>query len=234
MSDNKNQFGQQNWDDVNVDQTGGGGGGFTKDKYLRLDNGTNEIRFVSRPHQYLVHNYKEEGDSGFGKKILCSSFHKSCPLCALKDRPKRRWLAAVIDRKTSTVQILDMSVSVFKAVQDLSREEDYGNPERYDINIKVNKQGGATGYYNVIPKPPKPMSANDLELKSQVDLERLLFKCTPPTPEKVAELLEKYHTEKGGASAPAFAKSNPAKKTSKHVDIDMNGSTEEDFVFKQA
>jgi hypothetical protein len=83
-----------------------------------------------------------------------------------------------------------MSVSVFKSVQELARDEDWLDPSQYDINIKVDQNGGPNGYYTVIPKSKKPLSAGDLEIKQQVDLEDLKRRCTPPTPEQVEERIK--------------------------------------------
>ncbi|HVI40217.1 MAG TPA: hypothetical protein VM577_06120 [Anaerovoracaceae bacterium] len=227
MSNNTFKFGITSWDEVEIKQANS----FqrSKDVYMRLENGNNVVRCITRPHQYLVHNFKEEGDSGFGTKIMCSSFHKKCPLCEAGDRPKRRWLVGVIDRKTQASKILDMSVSVFKAIQELSRDEDYGNPEGYDIDIKVDKQGGATGYYTVIPKPKKPLSANDIDIKNGVNHEDLLKKCTPPTPEKVQEKLDQERAKKSGGGKAAPARNSKAASTP--APVDMNGASEDDFVF---
>lgn len=217
------KFGLTSWDEVELKQPTN----FqkSKDLYMRLENGNNIVRCVTRPHQYLVHNFKEEGDVGFGDKIMCSSFHKECPVCAAGDKAKRRWLVGVIDRKTQTYKILDMSVSVFKAIQELSRDDDYGNPEKYDIDIKVDKQGGATGYYTVIPKPPKALSAADIDVKNKANLEDLMAKCTPPTPVKVQERLDAVRAKKTGKTP---VKANGSKSTT--TPVDMNGSDEE-FVF---
>lgn len=222
---NINSFGITSWDEVELKQAKSFQRG--KDLYMRLENGTNVIRCVTRPHQYLVHNYKEEGDSGFGAKIMCSNFHKSCPLCEAGDRPKRRWLVGIIDRKTQTYKILDMSVSVFKAIQELSRDEDYGNPEGYDIDIKVDKQGGATGYYTVIPKPKKGLSENDINIKNNVDAEDLMRRCTPLTPEKVQERMDQEQAKKGGR-APVRAASKTTQVSAAPVDMNNDDS---DFVF---
>lgn len=229
MSTNKIQsFGVTTWDEVELKQANS----FqrSKDLYMRLENGNNVVRCVTRPHQYLVHNFKEEGDSGFGAKIMCSSFHKKCPLCDTGDRPKRRWLVGIIERKTQTYKVLDMSVSVFKAIQELSRDEDYGNPEGYDIDIKVDKQGGATGYYTVIPKPRKPLSEKDLELKNDVNHEDLLRKCTPPTPEKVQEKLDQERAKKGG-QAPVRNRGVNVSQAASAAPVDMNGASEEEYTF---
>ncbi len=181
----KSQFGETSWNaELNNNNFQK-----TKELYLKLEDGPNVVRIITAPYEYNVHNYKEDGDTGYGDKIMCSSFHGSCPLCDMGDKPKHRWLAGIISRKAQAYKILDLSITVVKAIQELSRDDDYGDPKKYDIDIKVNKQGGATGYYTVIPKPAKPLSANDVEIIQSVDTDELLRKVTPPSPEKVQERL---------------------------------------------
>ncbi len=201
MSNNK--YGITSWDEVELKQPNAGGQKRGKDLYLKLDNGSNQVRVITKPHQYLVHVLKEEGDSGYGDKIKCSSFHGSCVNCDNGNKPKRRWLIGVIERKTGTTKILDLSVTVFKAIQELTRDEDYGDPSKYDIDIKVDKNGGATGYYTVIPKPPKPLSAADMEAKTKFDAEELSKRCTPPTQEDVTKIMTAIRNRKNGGSKQA-------------------------------
>lgn len=212
------KYGLTSWDEVELKANN-----FQrkKDQYMRLESGNNLLRIVTRPHQYMVHNYKEEGDSGFGDRILCSRYHGACPVCEKDDKPKRRWLLGVIERKTQTSKILDISVAVFKAIQELSRDEDYGDPVKYDIDVKVDKQGGATGYYTVIPKPPKPLSAADLEIKNKIDTEELLRKCTPPTYEQAQQRLDSVRNRKNGKAAPP-------------VEMEESSGDDNDYVFPAA
>lgn len=214
------KFGVTTWDEVEI-KSGNAFQGGKKDVFMKLENGSNVVRCVTRPHQYHVHVFKEEGDSGFGDKIMCSMpGHGSCPLCEKGDRPKRRWYLGVIDRKEGRYKILDISVSVFKAIQELSRDEDYGDPMKYDIDIKVDKKGGATGYYTVIPKPPKPLTAADIEIKNAVNTEDLQRKCTPISPEKVLERIAAARARKG--KGPMVKSAAPSV-----VTVDMTGDHED-------
>jgi hypothetical protein len=129
-------------------------------------------------------------------------------------KPKRRWLIGCIDRKTQSYKILDIGVSVFKAIQELVRDDDWGDPQNYDVNIKVDKAGGPNGYYSVIPKKAKPLTAADLEIKQMADLEELKRKCTPPTPEQVEERIAaidaKSKARRGEKKTAAVASSTEA------------------------
>jgi len=166
----------------------------SKDLFLRLQEGSNELRLVTSPFQYLVHKYKKEGDSGFGQKIGCSIMHGSCPLCELGDKAKPRWFYGVIDRKTGLYKILDVSFAVFSQIRKLARNtQRWGDPTKYDIDIVVDKNGGATGYYSVQPISKEPLSATDQQIKDNADLDDLKRRCTPPTVEQVQKRMDKIN-----------------------------------------
>ncbi len=196
----KTVFGSTSWSDTELGGNNFKEGKSNKDAYLRLENGDNVVRIVTKPHEYLVHRIKfDEKDPGFGERVMSSMFHGSDPCCEApyNSKPKRRWLVGVIDRKTGSYKILDMSTLVFKGIQDLAKDDDWQDPSGYDVNIKVNKAGGPSGYYSVIPKGKKPLSASDLEIKQNIDLEELKRKCTPPTPEQVEARLASLRAKKG-------------------------------------
>lgn len=196
-------YGLTNWEDVEIKQPQANK---QKELYMKLEDGQNKIRILTKPHQYLVHHYKtNEKDPGFGVRILSSIHHGSDPLIDRGLKPRRRWLVGIIDRKTDSYKILDMSVSVFKSIQNLTRNEDWGDPSQYDITINVDKNGGPNGYYTVIPNSKKPLSAADIEIKQQIDLEDLKRRCTPPTPEQVEERVRAVDEK---------SPNGPAKKTS--------------------
>jgi hypothetical protein len=165
-----------------------------KDLFLRLNNGTNEVRIVTSPFQYLVHKYKKEGDPGFGQKVGCSFIHGSCQLCDLPDnKAKQRWFYGVIDRKTGAYKILDVSFAVFSQIRKLARNPKWGDPTKYDIDIVVDENGGATGYYTVQPIEKSPLSASEQVIKDNADLEDLKRRCTPPTLEIQQRRLDKIN-----------------------------------------
>lgn len=165
-----------------------------KQEWMRLVDGTHTIRVVTEPYQYLSHKYKEEGDSGFGEKIRCSGpgrDDKFCPVCALESKAKRRWLVGVIDRSNNTYKVLDFSVAVYTALKNFKNNRKYGLPTKYDIDINVDSQAGAMGFYTVMASPPEPMSEADIKLAQSANLDYLMRMCTPPTPEVVLGKLNK-------------------------------------------
>lgn len=197
------KYGLTSWDDVVL-----GGNNQSrenrKDKWLRLNKGSNVVRIVTLPHEYLTHNFKEEGDKGFGTKIKCSKFHGSCPICDMVSderkelRAKRRWFVEVIDRKTQTLKTLDISSAIFGPIQKYSRMEVWGSPFKYDIDIQVDPSAGPQGYYTVAPLPHSPLSPADLEMKDSVNLDELKRLTTPPTPEEVRAMMNRYLEKNGG------------------------------------
>lgn len=202
-------FGEVNWDS----NFGGKKPTNNKDLFLRLESGDNEVRFVSKPFQYMVHTHKVEGEKGYGQKIKCSAANPegTCPLCAMGNKAKPRWYVAVIDRKSKsakTYKLLDISYAVYSQIQKLAKSK-WGDPTKYDINIVVDKNGGATGYYTVQPMIPEPLSAEDQVIKDSVDIEDLQRRVQPLSHEKVAEILAKINAA-ATPVAPAAEKSSVA------------------------
>lgn len=190
-------FGEVSWSD---DVFGGDKKQVKKDLWLRLEEGSNEMRLITQPFQYLVHKYKKEDDKGFGQKVSCSAVHGSCPLCDLGDKAKPRWLLGVITRKDGTFKILDISFAVFSQVRKLAKNiQRWGDPTKYDIDIVVDKNGGATGYYSVQPISKEPLSASDQKVKDDIDFDDLKRRVTPPTPDEVKKRMDKID----GVGAPA-------------------------------
>lgn len=232
----KQSYGSTTWDEETGGKRGGAGaGGGKRDQFMRLENGPNVLRVVTKPHRYLSHKYKVEGDQGYGEKIPCSMpLHGSCPVCDLKDKPKKRWFVGVIDRKHSQYKILDISVLVYDALKALNRDEDYGDPMNYDIDIKFNKDSTTpSGFYNVVPKPPKPLTESDIALKATASEEELDKKCTPPTPEWVLAKLNKIRESKGLAAVSAGSVPSASSNGTSAVPVDMSND-DEDIVFPAA
>jgi hypothetical protein len=199
-------FGEVKWED-----NAPGEGKNSKDLWLRLESGPNEVRLLTQPFQYLMHKYKKEGDPGFGQKVYCSAIHGSCPLCDAGDKAKPRWLLGVIDRRTGTYKILDISWAVYQQIKTYAQNtKSWGDPTKYDLNIVVNKNGGATGYYTVQPVPKEPLSATDQQIKDNVDFDDLKRRVTPPNPEQVQKRIDKIN----GANSPSLVVA-PTSSTSK-------------------
>lgn len=186
-------FGEVNWSD-DVFPGGDKKNSNKKDEFLRLEEGSNEMRLVTQPFQMLVHKIKKEPNNpkDFGQKVYCSAIHGSCPCCDLGDKAKPRWLIGVISRKSGTFKILDISFAVFSQIRKYAKNtQRWGDPTKYDIDVVVDKNGGATGYYSVQAISKEPLSASDQVIKDSVDLDDLKRRVTPPTTEQAKKRLEK-------------------------------------------
>jgi hypothetical protein len=216
-------FGEISWNDESFDGDNKKKES-NKDIWLRLGEGSNEVRLITQPYQYLVHKYKKEGDPGFGQKVYCSSAHGSCPLCdgfdgQKPDKAKQRWLLGVISRKDGTAKILDVSYAVFGSIRKLARGR-WGDPTKYDIDIIVDKNAPPNGYYSVQPIEKTPLSATDQKLKEDFDLDELKRKVTPPSAEQVQKRLDKINgvtTDAGKGKTAAAPKA--AQKATPPVDM---------------
>lgn len=231
-------FGEISWNDDNFDGDNKKKEN-NKDIWLRLKEGSNEVRLITQPYQYLVHKYKKEGDPGFGQKVYCSSANGSCPLCdgfegQKPDKAKARWLLGVINRADGTAKILDVSYAVFGSIRKLARGR-WGDPTKYDIDIIVDKNAPPNGYYSVQPIEKTPLSATDQKLKDDFDLDELKRKVTPPTPEQVQKRLDKLNGVTTTDAAPAAAKGKAAPKAAAPkaatAPVDMSDDEEMENLF---
>jgi len=168
----------------------------SKDEFISLNDGSNEVRLLTKPYQYTFHKWKVKGDKGYGRKINCSG--KDCPLCEIGDPAKQRWYVGIISRESQSYKILDMSPQVFKQVQKWNRNEKWGDPGTYDINIVVDKDGGPTGYYQVQVNPKEPLTDEEVRLKQSIDPDTLLERCKPPSRPQVEGIMRFILKEKGG------------------------------------
>jgi len=167
-----------------------------KDLFLRLMPGNNVLRIVTPAFQYVVHKYKAEGEKGYGRKVVCSATKDdpACPLCEAGDKAKRKWYVGVIDRKTQSYKIMDISYTVFQQIGALVNDKMWGDITTYNINILVKPEAGATGYYTVMPYGKEPLSAEDqVMLDKSLDLDQLKKLSTPLTYKAVEEKIQKIH-----------------------------------------
>lgn len=206
-------YGEVSWDDKSAGYANSDSKG--SDIFLRLENGPNTVRLVTKPQQYIVHEgVKREGDKGYGTKVLCSKVHGSCPLCDAGYDVRPRWFLGVIDRKSNSYRVLDISSSVFFDIKTLNSGK-WGDPSKYDIDIIKNDKADPQHYYSVQPIERYPLSASDQKIiDEQMDMAFLTKKITPPTLEQTEKRLEKIL--EGGKLAAPVKKERPKK--------DKNGS----------
>lgn len=117
--------------------------------FIKLENGENRIRLVSKPENYQVHNQKIEGKF---RSVKCEG--TDCKLCAEGNKPRDRYAWVVLDRSDGQVKVYECGWMVFEQVLNLARDEDYGDPTQYDLKITKTGEGLDTNY-TVIAVPKK-------------------------------------------------------------------------------
>lgn len=211
-------------DDLNFGNNSGKEKEDTKDLWLRLENGSNKLRLLTSPYQYVTHKgVKAKGESGFGKKISCSMENGACALCALGHKPSTRWLYGVLERKTGKIKVLDVPYGIFSKVRGYAQSDIWGSPLLYDFDIIVDKSSikrgkAATEYYNVQPIPHKALTPAEQKLRDDFNIAYLVKKTEPLTFELAKKYLDKelnggeleipVQKEKDGAKTSTRAQKN--------------------------
>jgi hypothetical protein len=182
-----------------------------KTEFLRLEQGSNVVKIVTDPYEFLIHRYKSPlSTQSYGDKLMSCfpagtrSFELGVDpffdkkVSEAKDdkekkaaRPQSRWYIGVIEKKTMTFKLMEASYSLVKAIVQIAKDEDYGDPKRYYLDIKVDRNGGATGYYTVVPKPPMPLSLEEQSIIESIDIESIEKRCAPITAEQQKERIAK-------------------------------------------
>lgn len=225
-------YGKQSWEDSSF---GGNKEGKTsnKDLFLKLKDGSNIVRIVTDPYQYIVHkSIKREGDPGFGRKIPCSKSETetNCPLCELGSQPASRYYFGVIDRSTNSYKVLDVSWSTLQDIKGFVNQKIWGDVTKYDLNILKDPKH-PTKYYTIQANPHTPLSPSDQKLRDDADLADLEFKSSPMSPELVKKIMDKALAggalalpppKEGQKAKVVVSKPVVAKKTAPAVDVSSN------------
>lgn len=178
----------EGWDEAEV-KTGA--------DYMKLEVGDNVVRIITKPYQFTV-AWITDGD-GTPRKVR-SAVSKNCPLVKRGDKLQNRWYVGVINRKTKSAQILEISSQIVSSIKKLALDEDWGDPKAYDVNISRGTPKSQP-LYTVIAKPKKPLSDDDKAIAARfvenTDLKKM---TTPPSPEEVEERLSAIFGGKTGSS----------------------------------
>ena len=144
-----------------------------KTEWIKLADGNNVIRFFG---PLLQAKRLQFGPKQF--VTVPSNMDVKCP-----DTVKVSYIhfAGAIDRKDGVAKIMQIGPAIMKGIQVLVADEDWGRPDRYDVNIVMNSKAAGNDYYKVSPKAPKPYSALDLLAIEGFDAESLVFWANPKT-----------------------------------------------------
>lgn len=183
--------------------------------FLRLKDGNNILRIITLPYRYNMVRFKASPDEkGYGHRINCSWPLEDCPAVkAVGGKAKERYFVGVIDRSDNQVKIFDMSVLVYQQLQGIKDDIEYGSPDKFDINVRMNSKSPPAGFYTVLPRGKAPLSEADVALRNEKieSLEAQLTRLsTPPKAETVKKRLEEFGYTGGVVDASNESEALPA------------------------
>lgn len=153
--------------------------------FMNLEEGSNVVRIITNPYQFYVAWCKDA--SGQNRKI--KSAMENCPLVERGENVVPRWYVGVIDRKTNSPKIVELSRQAFQSIVNLKKKEKWGDPRKYDIDIERHPKGSQP-LYTVSPEPKEPLTDAEKAMAKafleKVDLAKMV---EPPTREEVLEKL---------------------------------------------
>lgn len=118
--------------------------------YMKLKAGDNKFRILTKPVIGWV-DWKDKVPHRFRMK--------NRPEKPFGDQPiKHFWAFLVWNYVDQQIQILEITqATIQKAIQDLSRDEEWGAPFEYDI--KIGKKGEKLDTeYSITPSPKRPLT----------------------------------------------------------------------------
>lgn len=147
-------------------------GGF----YFKPQEGKNKVRLVTKPLIGLSYWINEEGvvkDSKSGNfkgfKPVRVKLGDEVPEKA-ESHTKEFWIVGVFNYAEGVLQTWEITQrGIKKALQDLSLEDDWGNPLDYDISLTKTGEGLDTEY-SIVPLPKTELSTNIKEVLDKVEI----------------------------------------------------------------
>jgi len=139
-------------------------------QFMKLEKGQNKLRILGQP--IIGYEWWEESTEG-KKPFRVKTFEEA--VRNGREPIKHFWAFAVWNYSNESCQVLSITQkTIMKALEALSIDEDWGNPEKFDIVITRTGDGMETDY-TVQPKPAKEIDHNILEAykESKIDLEAL-------------------------------------------------------------
>lgn len=126
----------------------------------KLPEGEHRFRIVDRPIAGWV-DWKDKKPYRFKPE------NKPAQPFDLEKPIKAFWALHVWDYQREGLFVMEITQGgIRKALEDLAKNEDWGDLTSFDVKIKKEGNGKDTSY-TVIPVPPKPMSANIKKAVSQ-------------------------------------------------------------------
>lgn len=154
----------------------------TKGEFMKLGEGANNIRILSKPligKLYWVSPdgvVREKGKGEKGDKPYRLDYKSKLPQDVLELQTREFWMMKVWDYKERAVKILEITqASILRSLYEFVKDEKWGDLREYDINIKREGSGIDTKYF-VMPSPPTILAPEikDASEESDIDLTSFL------------------------------------------------------------
>lgn len=139
---------------------------------MKLVLGKNIIRLASKDFEKAWVHYFEgvRSDGNIGiRKVVCLG-KAGCPLCKKEKSAKCEWYFNVIDRIEQKenkgkfeVKLLTVGKTIFEQIRELAIDDEYGNPELYNLKITRKGKGKFDTKYSVVASTKK-YSLKEVEL----------------------------------------------------------------------
>ena len=125
--------------------------------FLKLDDPETRIRICSKPMELKLHELPGTRFS----TAMCQG--EKCELCAKNIKIKYKYAFLVISRKDNKAYVYEAPITVFRQIASYAQNDEYGDPEKYDITIK--KEGEKPQIVYTIMPSPKQSELTDEELE---------------------------------------------------------------------
>ena len=131
--------------------------------FMKLQSGKNICRIASNFSK--VNTHWEKTRDGKSKKVTC--IDTNCPLCRLGHSPSTRYQMKVLDKTDPDnveAKILEVGATVIRQIIGFAKDEDYGDPTKYDIKIQKEGMGRDTRYSVTASPRRSEISKHEQEL----------------------------------------------------------------------
>lgn len=139
-------------------------------RYLKLQQGDNKIRILTKP----ITGWLDWQTKPDGSKTPVRTKDKQ-PAINSGQLPRHFWAFAIWDYQEKNIKVMEITQATIQdAIFSLHSSEDWGNPTKYDLNIKKTGEKMETKYF-VSPTPPRDLHPDIVEAlaKETINLEAL-------------------------------------------------------------
>lgn len=136
------------WKNVEIKESGAR-------RYIKLESGENKIRLLSDPITGYIGWIEEDGK----RKPVRSKDKPEGDNLAIFEEGVKPFIATVAwDYRDNQLKVFETDkATIIKGIKSLAEDEDYGDPQGYDLKIKKEGEDKMTRY-TVLAAPCKPIS----------------------------------------------------------------------------